>query len=83
VLGGISESSVAPAAQTPAARRLSYFARSISGMATLANTAAAALLAPDTAEKPATANTVPVASPPGSQPNQRRAASKAVWVMPA
>ena len=44
---------------------------------------AAALLAPDTAEKPATANTVPVARPPGSQPNQRRAASNALCVMPA
>ena len=71
------------AAQTPAASFRSYLARSISGIATLANTAAAALLAPDTAEKPATAKTVPVARPPGNQPNHRRAASKAPWVMPA
>ena len=45
--------------------------------------AAVALLAPDTAAKPAAANTVAMASPPGIQPTHRRAASNAAWVMPA
>ena len=36
-------------------------------------TAAVAVLAPDTAAKPAAANTVAMPSPPGSQPSQARA----------
>ena len=47
----------------------------MSGMATRENTAAVAVEAPETAAKPAVAKTVDTANPPGTQPNQRRAAS--------
>ena len=65
-LGGISDASVPPAATTPAANRLSYPFFSISGMATRENTAAVAVDAPETAAKPAVANTVAIANPPGA-----------------
>ena len=52
-------------------------------MATRANTAAAAVAAPDTAEKPATAKMVDTARPPGIQPSHRLQASNSVCVMPA
>ena len=55
----------------------------MSGMAILEKTAAVAVEAPDTAAKPAAANTVATASPPGTQPNQRRAASNSRAVRPA
>ena len=48
-----------------------------------ANTAEVATEAPDTAAKPAVANTVDTASPPGSQPTQRFAASNSALVSPA
>ena len=52
-------------------------------MATLAKTAAVAVLAPETAAKPAVANTVATASPPGNLPNHLFAASKRALVSPA
>ncbi len=45
-----------------------------------AKTAAVATDAPDTAAKPAVANTVETASPPGTQAIQRFAASKSAVV---
>ena len=45
-------------------------------------TAAVAVLAPDTAAKPAVANTLATAKPPGTQPNQFRAALNSAWVKP-
>src|SRR3990170_273974 len=74
MLGGISASSVPPLAQTPAARALSYLCLSISGIARRAITAAAAMLDPDAAPKPAHAQLVATASPPGIQPNHATAA---------
>ena len=55
----------------------------MSGMPTRENTAAVAVDAPETAAKPALANTVATASPPGTQPTQRRAASNKRPVRPA
>ena len=55
----------------------------MSGTATRENTAAVAVEAPETAAKPALANTVATARPPGTQPTQRRAASKRRPVRPA
>ena len=52
-------------------------------MATRENTAAVAVLAPETAAKPAVANTVATAKPPGTQPHHLRAASNSFSVMPA
>ena len=52
-------------------------------MATRENTAAVAVDAPDTAAKPALAKTVDTASPPGTHPTQRRAASNNRVVRPA
>ena len=52
-------------------------------MATFEKTAAVAVLAPETAAKPAVAKTLATARPPGSQPSHARAASKAPVVMPA
>ncbi len=52
-------------------------------MATRLNTAAVAVLAPETAAKPAVAKTLATASPPGTQPNQARAALNSAWVRPA
>ena len=43
------------------------------GMATRLNTAAVAVLAPETAANPAVAKTLATASPPGTQPTQARA----------
>ena len=40
-------------------------------MATLANTAAVAVLAPETAANPAVAKTVATANPPGNLPSHR------------
>ena len=77
------EANVPAAATTPAAKRLSYPRASISGMATLANTADVATDAPDTAANPAVENTVETAKPPGSQPIQRLAASNNAVVKPA
>ena len=45
-----------------------------------ANTAAVATDAPETAAKPAVANTVETARPPGTQAIQRLAASNRAWV---
>ena len=56
---------------------------SISGMAIRAKTAEVATDAPDTAAKPAVANTVDTASPPGTQAIQRFAASNSALVRPA
>ena len=47
------------------------------------NTAEVATDAPDTAAKPAVANTVATAMPPGSQPTQRLATSNSARVSPA
>ena len=69
MLGGISASSVPPLAHTPVASPLSYLFLSISGTASRAITAAAATLDPDAAPKPAQAQLVATASPPGSAPN--------------
>ena len=52
MLGGISASSVPPLATTPVASPLSYLCLSISGTATRAMVAAAAMLDPDAAPKP-------------------------------
>ena len=52
-------------------------------MATRENTAAVAVEAPETAAKPALANTVETAKPPGTQPTQRSAASNSRLVSPA
>ena len=70
MLGGISASSVPPLAHTPVASPLSYLCLSISGTASRAITAAAAMLDPDAAPNPAQAQLVATASPPGSPPNQ-------------
>ena len=69
MLGGISASSVPPLAHTPVASPLSYLFLSISGTARRAITAAAATLDPEAAPKPAQAQLVATASPPGSAPN--------------
>ena len=53
------------------------------GIATRLNTAAVAVLAPDTAAKPAVANTLATASPPGTHPTHARAALNRAWVSPA
>src|SRR5262245_38025242 len=82
MLGGISASSVPPLAQTPVARPLSYLFLSISGTASRAITAAAATLDPDAAPKPAQAQLVATASPPGSAPNQACAARNSAVPMP-
>src|SRR5262245_38091046 len=74
MLGGISASSVPPLAHTPVARPLSYLCFSISGTARRAITAAAATLEPEAAPKPAHAQLVATASPPGIHPNQASAA---------
>ena len=66
-----------------AAKRLSYPILSISGIAMRAKTAAVATLAPDTAAKPAVANTVDTAKPPGTHAIQRFAASNRARVKPA
>ena len=55
----------------------------MSGIATREKTAAVAVDAPDTAANPALAKTVDTASPPGTQPIQRRAASNSFVVKPA
>src|SRR5688572_20042660 len=79
MLGGISASSVPPLAQTPVASPLSYLRLSISGTASRAITAAAATLEPEAAPKPAHAQLVATARPPGNRPNQATAArNKAV-----
>src|SRR5262245_57133676 len=79
MLGGIRASRVPPLAQTPVARPLLYLCLSISGIATRAITAAAATLEPEAAPKPAQAQLVATARPPGSEPNQATAArNKAV-----
>ena len=70
MLGGISASSVPPLATTPVASPLSYLCLSISGMATRAMVAAAAMLDPDAAPKPAQAQLVATASPPGRLESQ-------------
>src|SRR5262245_44294804 len=82
MLGGISASSVPPLAQTPVASPLSYLALSISGTASRAITAAAATLDPEAAPKPAQAQLVATASPPGSAPNQACAARNNAVPMP-
>ncbi len=82
-LGGINDANVPPAATTPAANLLSYPFSSICGIATRLNTAAVAVLAPDTAANPAVAKTLATASPPGTQPNHARAALNRSWVSPA
>ena len=81
--GGIKDASVPPAAITPAVSRFAYPLASMSGIATRENTALVAVDAPDTAAKPALANTVDTAKPPGTHPNQRRAASNSLPVKPA
>ena len=82
--GGMSEASVPPAATTPAANRLSYPSASISGIAIRANTADVATDAPDTAAKPAVANTVDTANPPRqAMPPISLAASNNALVNPA
>jgi len=55
----------------------------MSGIATRLNTAAVAVLAPDTAAKPVAAITVATARPPGTQPSHLVAASKSFSVIPA
>ncbi len=60
-LGGIKVAKVPPAATTPAASFYCNPLSSISGIATLANTAAVAVLAPETAANPAVAKTVATA----------------------
>ena len=82
MLGGISASSVPPEAHTPVASPLSYFRFSISGTASRAITAAAATLEPEAAPKPAQAQLVATASPPGSAPNQACAARNSAVPMP-
>src|SRR5262245_23885411 len=82
MLGGIRASSVPPLAQTPVASPLSYLCLSISGTARRAMTAAAATLDPDAAPKPAHAQLVAMARPPGSEPNQATAARNRAVPMP-
>src|SRR5215468_2231766 len=82
MLGGISASRVPPLAQTPVASPLSYLCLSISGTARRAITAAAATLEPEAAPKPAQAQLVATASPPGSAPNQACAARNSAVPMP-
>src|SRR5262249_61538349 len=82
MLGGISASRVPPLAQTPVASPLSYFCLSISGTARRAITAAAATLEPEAAPKPAQAQLVATASPPGSAPNQACAARNSAVPIP-
>src|SRR5215475_5501565 len=82
MLGGISASSVPPLAQTPVASPLSYLCFSISGTARRAMTAAAATLDPEAAPKPAQAQLVATARPPGSAPNQAWAARNSAVPMP-
>ena len=74
MLGGISASSVPPLATTPVASPLSYLCLSISGTAIRAMVAAAAILEPEAAPKPAQAQLVATARPPGRAPNQAWAA---------
>ena len=81
-LGGISEANVPPAATTPAARRLSYPFSNMCGIATRLKTAAVAVLAPETAAKPAVAKTLATARPPGTHPNQFLAALNKACVKP-
>src|SRR5262245_7805793 len=83
MLGGMSASKVPPEAQTPVASPLSYLCLSISGTASRAITAAAATLEPDAAPKPAQAQLVATASPPGIQPNQATAARNSPVPIPA
>src|SRR4029079_10443111 len=83
MLGGIKASSVPPEAHTPVARPLSYLFLSISGTASRAMTAAAATLEPDAAPKPAHAQLVATARPPGSVPNQAKAARNSAVPIPA
>ena len=82
-LGGMREARVPPAATTPAASRGLYPFSSMCGIATRLNTAAVAVLAPETAAKPAVANTLATASPPGTHPTHARAALNRAWVSPA
>jgi hypothetical protein len=82
MLGGMSASSVPPLAHTPVASPLSYLLRSISGTASRAMTAAAAMLDPLAAPKPAHAQFVATARPPGSLPNQTRAARNSASPIP-
>src|SRR5688572_12484781 len=82
MLGGISASSVPPLAHTSVARPLSYRRLSISGMARRAITAAAATLDPEAAPKPAHAQLVATARPPGSRPNQATAVRNRAVPMP-
>src|SRR5262245_50624817 len=82
MLGGISASRVPPLAQTPVASPLSYFCLSISGTARRAITAAAATLEPEAAPKPAQAQLVATASPPGSAPNPACAARNSAVPIP-
>src|SRR5215468_9013752 len=82
MLGGISASRVPPLATTPVASPLSYLALSISGTAILAMVAAAAMLDPEAAPKPAQAQLVATASPPGKAPNQAWAARNSAVPIP-
>src|SRR5262245_28025186 len=82
MLGGMRASSVPPLAHTPVASALSYLCLSISGTASRAITAAAATLDPEAAPKPAHAQLVATARPPGIQPNQASAARNSAVPMP-
>src|SRR3972149_2267595 len=82
MLGGINASSVPPLATTPAASPLSSGCLSISGTAMRAMVAAAAMLEPDAAPKPAQAQLVATASPPGRAPNHACAARKSAVPTP-
>ncbi|OQC74179.1 MAG: hypothetical protein BWX45_00059 [Deltaproteobacteria bacterium ADurb.Bin002] len=82
VLGGIRIPRLPPAATTPVASAGSYWYFFISGSATEAMVAAVALVEPQTAEKPAQAPMVAMASPPGRWPKNLWAALKRRPLMP-
>ena len=73
-LGGITADSPAAATTAPAARERSVLAASISGIATLPNTAVAAVGMPQAAPNAALARVVAIASPPLMCPSHDRAA---------
>src|SRR3990172_1116463 len=80
--GGMGAPGGPPLAHTPVARPLSYLCFNISGMARRAITAAAATLDPEAAPKPAQAQLVATASPPGSAPNQATAVRNSAVPIP-